>query len=138
MNCHSGIQNVSGQSGVSPEIKKIYTAIDYDPATGEYGTNVRPIEWVRIHNLPDLAYFNHAQHVEVGGLECQTCHGPIEEMEVVYQHSNLTMGWCINCHRETEVNTKGNAYYDNLVKLHGENPMKVEDIGGLECSKCHY
>lgn len=131
MNCHSAIQNVGGATGMSPEIKKIYDAV-------ESGT---PIEWVRIHNLPDLAYFNHAQHVAVGGLECQTCHGQIQEMEVVYQYANLTMGWCINCHRETEVNSKGNEYYAKLVELHGEtskNPLKVQDIGGLECSKCHY
>ena len=135
MNCHTAIKTES------PEIAKIYAAIDYDPSTGEYGDNTKPIEWVRIHNLPDLAYFNHAQHVAVGGLECQTCHGPIEEMEVVYQYSTLTMGWCINCHRETEVNTKDNDYYNKLVELHNEQskePMKVEDIGGLECSKCHY
>jgi len=135
MNCHSEIKTES------EEIQKIYAAIDYDPETKEYGNDIQPIEWVRIHNLPDLAYFNHAQHVKVGGLECQTCHGPIEEMEVVYQHANLTMGWCINCHRETEVNTEDNGYYDKLVKLHEEKskePMKVEDIGGLECSKCHY
>lgn len=141
MNCHSGIQNVGGEPGISPEIAKIYAAIDYDPETGQYGEDTKPIEWIRVHNLPDLAYFNHAQHVKVGGLECETCHGQIEEMEVVYQYSSLTMGWCINCHRETEVNTKGNGYYDKLVKLHNENskePMKVEDIGGLECSKCHY
>jgi len=125
MNCHSLVLPDS------PEIQKIYTAIE---------TNT-PIEWVRVHNLPDLAYFNHAQHVEVGKMECQTCHGPIEEMEVVRQHSNLTMGWCINCHRETNLNTKGNAYYDKLVELHSEvskEPMKVEDNGGLECSRCHY
>lgn len=141
MNCHSQIKNVGGEEGVSEEIAKIYAAIDYDPDTKTYGSDTKPIEWVRIHNLPDLAYFNHAQHVKVGELECQTCHGPIEEMEVVYQYSSLTMGWCINCHRETDVNTKGNEYYDKLVKLHSEQskePMKVEDIGGLECSKCHY
>jgi len=141
MNCHSAIKNVGGQPGVSAEISKIYAAIDFNPETGEYGNNTKPIEWVRIHNLPDLAYFNHAQHVDVAGLECQTCHGPIQEMDVVYQYSNLTMGWCINCHRTTEVNTKDNAYYDKLVKLHKEKskePMKVEDIGGLECAKCHY
>lgn len=141
MNCHSGIKNVGGESGVSKEIAKIYAAIDFDPTTGEYGENVKPIEWVRIHNLPDLAYFNHSQHVKVGGLECQTCHGEIEKMDVVYQYSTLTMGWCINCHRETEVNTKDNDYYTNLVELHNEQskePLKVEDIGGLECSKCHY
>lgn len=135
MNCHTQVKTES------EEIQKIYAAIDYDPATQTYGTNTKPIEWVRIHNLPDLAYFNHSQHVNVGGLECETCHGPIKEMEVVYQYSSLTMGWCINCHRETDVNTKGNEYYDKLVKLHSEQskePMKVEDIGGLECSKCHY
>ncbi len=135
MNCHTQVKKES------PEIQKIYAAIDYDPETQTYGDDIQPIEWVRIHNLPDLAYFNHSQHVQVGGLECETCHGPIEEMEVVYQYSNLTMGWCINCHRETDVNTKGNEYYSNLVKLHNEKskePMKVEDIGGLECSKCHY
>ena len=141
MNCHMSIKNVGGATGVSPEIAKIYAAIDFDPETGEYGDNTKPIEWVRIHNLPDLAYFNHAQHVKVGGLECQTCHGEIQEMEVVYQHATLTMGWCINCHRETEVNSKDNAYYDKLVELHKESskePMTVEDIGGLECAKCHY
>ncbi|MCP4456655.1 MAG: c-type cytochrome [Cytophagales bacterium] len=141
MNCHTDIKNVGGQDGISPEISKIYAAVDYNPDTREYGTNTKPIEWVRVHNLPDLAYFNHSQHVDVAEMECQTCHGPIQEMDVVYQYSNLTMGWCINCHRETDVNTKGNGYYDNLVELHNEKskePMKVEDIGGLECAKCHY
>ena len=136
MNCHQQIATESA------EIQKIYAAIDFDPDTQTYGNNKQPIEWIRIHNLPDLAYFNHSQHVNVGGLECQTCHGPIEEMPVVYQYSKLTMGWCINCHRETEVNAKDNAYYDKLLELHDESasgePMKVEDIGGLECSKCHY
>jgi cytochrome c2 len=130
MNCHAHIQNVGGKEGISPEIQKIYNAVD----------NNQPIEWVRIHNLPDLAYFNHSQHVAVGGLECQTCHGPIEEMEVVYQHSSLTMGWCIDCHRQTEIKSQGNEYYDKLVQLHSEskNALKVKDIGGLECAKCHY
>ena len=135
MNCHSEIKSES------VEVQKIYAAVDYNPTTKEYGTDTKPIEWVRIHNLPDLAYFNHSQHVEVGKVECETCHGSIEEMDVVYQYANLTMGWCINCHRETDVNTRGNGYYDKLVELHKEKskePMKVEDIGGLECSKCHY
>lgn len=128
-NCHNQIRegSLTGQN----EIAKIVKA---------YETNT-PIEWVRVHNLPDLAYFNHAQHVNVGGQECQTCHGPVETMDVVRQHSLLTMGWCIDCHRQTDVNARGNKYYDNLVELHnqsGKGPMKVEDIGGLECSKCHY
>ncbi len=125
MNCHNSIRQES------PEIQKIYAAIEND----------EPIQWVRIHNLPDLAYFNHAQHVKVGGLECESCHGEIQEMEVVQQHSLLTMGWCIDCHRQTEVNTKDNGYYTKLVELHSEtskSPMVVEDIGGLECAKCHY
>ncbi|MFL0685685.1 MAG: c-type cytochrome [Algoriphagus aquaeductus] len=130
MNCHTHIQNVGGKEGISPEIAKIYAAVD----------NNQPIEWVRVHNLPDLAYFNHAQHVAVGGIECQTCHGPIQEMEVVGQHSSLTMGWCIDCHRQTEIATEGNAYYDKLVQLHStsKDALKVKDIGGLECAKCHY
>jgi len=125
MNCHTQVKTNS------PQIQKLTAAYQNDD----------PIEWVRVHNLPDLAYFNHAQHVKVGGIECQTCHGPIEEMEVVQQYSLLTMGWCIDCHRKTEVNTKDNGYYDKLVELHNEESkeaMKVEDIGGLECSKCHY
>ncbi|MTI33287.1 c-type cytochrome [Cytophagales bacterium RKSG123] len=125
MNCHTEIKKDS------PEIQKIYAALEND----------QPIEWVRIHNLPDLAYFNHSQHVKVGEVECQTCHGPIETMDVVYQYADLTMGWCINCHRETELNTEGNDYYTKLVQLHNEHskePMKVVDIGGLECAKCHY
>jgi hypothetical protein len=126
MNCHTQIRN--GTNTGESEIAKIVAAVE---------TN-RPIEWVRIHNLPDLAYFNHSQHVNVAGVECQTCHGPIQEMDVVKQYSLLTMGWCIDCHRKTDVNTKGNAYYDNLLELHNNNAMKVEDIGGLECAKCHY
>ncbi len=125
MNCHNKIK------ASSPEIQKIYAAIEND----------EPIQWVRVHNLPDLAYFNHAQHVKVGGLECEVCHGKVEEMEVIQQHSLLTMGWCIDCHRKTNVNHQGNAYYDKLVEIHNsktKKPMKVEDIGGLECAKCHY
>lgn len=137
MNCHSQIRQ--GTNTGETEIAKIYAAVGFDPQTSTYTGNTKPIEWVRIHNLPDLAYFNHAQHVNVGGIECQTCHGPIQEMEVVQQYSLLTMGWCIDCHRKTDVNTKGNAYYDKLLELHNsKNAMKVEDIGGLECAKCHY
>lgn len=125
MNCHNTIKRES------PEIQKIYKAIE---------TNT-PVEWVRVHNLPDLAYFNHSQHTAVGGLDCENCHGDIKNMEVVQQRTTLTMGWCIDCHRQTDVNSKGNAYYDKLMAAHDEvssKPMKVEDIGGLECAKCHY
>lgn len=130
MNCHTYIKK--GPQYGETEIKKL---------TDAYAAGT-PIKWVRVHNLPDLAYFNHAQHTQVAGLECQKCHGPIEEMEVVKQYSNLTMGWCINCHRETAVNSKDNAYYDRLLKVHEESKKKTdmtaEEIGGLDCSKCHY
>jgi mono/diheme cytochrome c family protein len=129
MNCHNQIK--SGTNTGEIEIGKIVRAFNEN----------KPVEWVRVHNLPDLAYFNHAQHVNVGQIECQTCHGPIQEMDVVRQHSLLTMGWCIDCHRTTEVNSQGNAYYDKLMELHdpsGKSKMTVEDIGGVECSKCHF
>lgn len=134
MNCHRSVKTES------PQIQKIWAAADWNAETLTFGPNQKPIEWVRIHNLPDLAYFNHAQHVNVGGVECQTCHGPIETMDVVRQYSLLTMGWCVDCHRKTDINTRGNEYYDNLVELHNKagKTMKVEDNGGLECAKCHY
>ncbi len=103
-----------------------------------------PIEWLRIHNLPDHAYFNHAQHVTVGKVECQTCHGPVEEMEVVQQYAPLSMGWCINCHRQSEVQFEGNEYYKAYTQYHKEiatgqrDKVTVEEVGGLECQKCHY
>lgn len=103
-----------------------------------------PVEWVRIHNLPDHAYFNHAQHVTVGNLKCQNCHGPVEEMELVYQYSPLSMGWCINCHRQTEVQFKDNDYYKAYERYHEEiksgerSSVTVEEIGGLNCQRCHY
>ncbi len=113
--------------------------------TNENKTKIQgPIEWVRIHNLPDHAYFNHAQHVAVGKVECQTCHGPVEEMEVVAQYSPLSMGWCINCHRQTEVKFADNEYYKSYERYHEEikkgerRAVTVEEIGGLECQKCHY
>ncbi|MEN8248948.1 MAG: c-type cytochrome [Bacteroidota bacterium] len=129
LNCHSSI--TTGTNTGTTEIDKIFAAVE----------NNEPIEWVRVHNLPDLAYFNHAQHVAVGKLECEECHGLIEEMEVVRQYADLTMGWCVNCHRDTELNTKGNAYYDRLVELHEnetDEPFTVEANGGLDCAKCHY
>jgi len=103
-----------------------------------------PIEWKRIHNLPDHVYFNHAQHVAVGKVACQTCHGPAETMVVMKQYAPLSMGWCINCHRETSVKFEENDYYKSYTKYHEEikkgtrDKVTVEDIGGLECQKCHY
>ena len=137
MNCHKVVKTES------KEIQKIYTALGYDPATQKYDTTkARPIQWVRIHNLPDLAYFNHSQHVKVAGIECQQCHGPIQTMKEVYQYSPLTMKWCIQCHKRTETGFKGNAYYDNMIQVHdrlkrGEK-VTAAALGGLECGKCHY
>ncbi len=105
----------------------------------------QPVEWVRIHNLPDHVYFNHAQHVTAGGVECQTCHGPVETMEELGQHSPLSMGWCINCHRETEVKFSENPFYETYQVFHDrikaeemDPKVTVEKIGGTECQKCHY
>lgn len=113
--------------------------------TNEQKKNVQgPIEWTRVHNLPDHVYFNHSQHVVAGKVECQTCHGAVEEMDVLKQDAPLSMGWCINCHRQTEVQFNENDYYKDYAKYHEEiqagtrDKVTVADIGGLECQKCHY
>ena len=137
MNCHKTVKTES------PEIHKIYDALGYDPKTTKYdSTKAHPIQWIRVHNLPDLVYFNHSQHVKVGGIKCQQCHGPVQTMKEIYQYSPLTMKWCIQCHKRTEVNYKGNAYYDNMIAVHdrikrGEK-VTAASLGGIECGKCHY
>ncbi len=142
MNCHKYV--TEGSMTGTTEIAKIYAAVGFDPQTMDYipGYKKQPIKWVKIHNLPDLAYFNHAQHVNVAGLECQECHGPIEEMHEVKQHSELTMGFCIECHRTKEVNFENEYYaglHDKLKARFGkEDAITVQKIGGLECGKCHY
>lgn len=140
MNCHKYVQEgpVTGKT----EIAKIYAALDYDVDKQTYGNNPKPIKWIRVHNLPDHVYFNHSQHVKVGKQECQTCHGPVQEMDTVKQFSPLTMGWCIDCHRKTEVKMEGNPYYTDLhaklkEKFKGK-PITVENMGGIDCGKCHY
>jgi mono/diheme cytochrome c family protein len=151
MNCHKNIADYNGEEDLengytkefyTKEIKKLYDAVGWDEENQAYTGDTKPVKWVRIHNLPDFVYFNHAQHVQVGGVECQTCHGPVEEMEVMYQHSSLTMGWCINCHRETNVKVKDNEYYakihEELSKKYGIEKLTVAQMGGLECGKCHY
>ena len=151
MNCHKNIAEYAGEEDLengytkdfyTKEIKKLYDAVGWDEENQAYTGNTKPVKWVRIHNLPDFVYFNHAQHVQVGGIECQTCHGPVEEMEVMYQHSSLTMGWCINCHRESNVKLKDNEYYtkihEELSKKYGVEELTVAQMGGLECGKCHY
>ena len=151
MNCHMNIAEYNGEEDLEKgytkefytnEIKKLYKAVGWDENTQSYTGETQPVKWVRIHNLPDFVYFNHAQHVSVAGVDCQKCHGPVEEMEIMYQHSSLTMGWCINCHRETNVNIKDNAYYtkihEELSKKYGVEKLTAAQMGGLECGKCHY
>ena len=149
MNCHKTISEVSAKTlaegktygkDYNVEIQKLYDAVGWDGSA--YTGDSKPVKWIRIHNLPDFAYFNHSQHVSVAGIECQTCHGPVEEMEIVSQHSPLTMGWCINCHRETNVKVKDNGYYtkihEELSKKYGVDQLTAAQMGGLECGKCHY
>ena len=157
MNCHKSIYEYKGNPEgptaddlangytnefYTKEIKKLYKAVGWDEENQKYTGESQPVEWVRIHNLPDFAYFNHSQQVSVGGIECQTCHGPVEEMEIMYQYSPLTMGWCIDCHRETNVKVEGNEYYEKihaeLSKKYGVENLTAAQMGGLECGKCHY
>jgi len=151
MNCHMNIAEYNGEEDLengytkdfySKEIKKLYAAVGWDEENQKYTGETQPVKWVRIHNLPDHVYFNHAQHVEVGEIQCQTCHGPVEEMEIMYQHSPLTMGWCIDCHRESNIKVESNEYYtkihEELSKKYGVEKLTVAQMGGLECGKCHY
>ena len=132
------------------QIKLLYKYAGWDPEKKDYirdekgNIKATPIQWVKIHNLPDHVYFNHAQHVAVGKVQCQQCHGNIEEMDEVYQFAPLSMGWCINCHRQTEVQFTNNNYYSIFTKYHEElksgkrTKVTESDLGGLECQKCHY
>jgi hypothetical protein len=159
MNCHMTISEYTGEELVredgskvdgTAEIHKIYEHTGWDPASRSYANPSTPVEWVRIHNLPDHVYFNHSQHTVAGQVQCQTCHGEIQKMDEVKQFADLSMGWCINCHRETKVNfvdssgTKGNQFYSIYEKYHDEikrglrDSVTVNDIGGTECQKCHY
>ena len=151
MNCHENIAEYNGEEDLEKgytrdfytnEIKKLYKAVGWDENSQSYTEDTEPVKWVRIHNLPDFVYFSHAQHVTVAGVDCQKCHGPVEEMEVLYQHSPLTMGWCLNCHKETNIKVKDNEYYtkihEELSKKYGVEELTVAQMGGLECGKCHY
>ena len=157
MNCHMAINEYKGPDKLvdgdgnekdgTAEIQKLYTSM---PALSmvNYGmpSKAQPIAWVRIHNLPDHVYFNHSQHVKVGKVQCQTCHGEIQKMNEVYQFADLSMGWCINCHRNSQVQFKDNGFYSIYEKYHEEikngtldtSRITVEKIGGTECQKCHY
>ncbi len=150
MNCHKNISEVSDTTATAEhskafydeQINKLYTAVGWDKATQKYTGKTQPVKWVRIHNLPDFVYFNHSQHVTVAGIECQTCHGPVQEFELMKQFSPLTMGWCVDCHRKTDVKMEGNEYYTKihaeLSKKYGVDKLTAAQMGGLECGKCHY
>ncbi len=153
MNCHVGISEVAeettvewdgqtyGKTELDKEIQKIYAASGWDPETLEYTGKTQPIKWIRVHNLPDHVNFMHAQHVTVAGVDCKQCHGPVETMDEMYQFSPLTMGWCIDCHRETNVDLKGNPYYEKihkqLAEKYGTDQVTIAQLGGMECGKCH-
>jgi cytochrome c551/c552 len=159
MNCHAAINDYTrgpklyredgSEVDGTAEIQKLYSYTGYDPKAGKYTQPGKPIEWIKIHNLPAYVFFSHAQHIRAGQVQCQTCHGPIQEMNEVKQFAELSMGWCINCHRTTKVNFpdssgNGNKFYGIYEKFHqdlktGEkDSVTVENIGGTECQKCHY
>jgi cytochrome c553 len=161
MNCHAAINDYTKgpklfrEDGTevdgTQEIQKLYSYTGYDPKTGRYNPeSAHPVEWTKIHNLPDHVFFSHAQHTKAGQVQCQTCHGPIQEMNEVKQFAPLSMGWCINCHRTTKVNftdssgNNGNKFYNIYEHFHtdlrtgAKDSVTVENIGGTECQKCHY
>jgi mono/diheme cytochrome c family protein len=141
MNCHKGISETANP-GSKEEIAKIYAAAGWDPAKAAYTGVTKPLVWNKVHVLPDFVFFPHSQHVMVGKVECETCHGNVKEMTTVKQFSPLTMGWCIDCHRTTEVKMDGNPYYEKLHAAlkakYGKQPITVAKMGGLDCAKCHY
>lgn len=150
MNCHKSIAEVSDTTATAEyskvfydkEIDKLYKAVGWDKVNQKYTGITQPVKWVRIHNLQSFVYFNHSQHVTVGGVACQTCHGPVQTYEVQKQFAKMTMGWCIDCHRTTNVKTEGNDYYkkihEELSKKYGVAKLTAAQMGGLECGKCHY
>jgi len=154
MNCHMGINEYAkgpqlfredgSKVDGTAEIQKLYQYAGWDPGAKKYTGKGKAIEWIRIHNLPDHVYFNHSQHVTAGKQQCQTCHGEIQKMDEVYQFTDLSMGWCINCHRESKVQFTENKFYSIYEKFHEDlkkgnmDSVTVEKIGGTECQKCHY
>jgi cytochrome c551/c552 len=160
MNCHTAINDYKGErlerengDRINPdeELKKLYSFTGYDPEKRKYTKPGKPVEWIKIHNLPDHVFFSHAQHVRAGKVQCQTCHGPVQEMDEIKQFADLSMGWCINCHRTTRVDfpdsaqrKNGNKFYTTYQNIYRDlkygkiDSVTVETIGGTECQKCHY
>lgn len=161
MNCHKNITTYSKGPKLydddgheidgNKELQKLFAYAGFDPSkpTQWDPSKAKPIQWERIHNLPDHVYFNHSQHIRAGKVQCQTCHGEITAMDEVQQFSELSMGWCVNCHRETKVDFAydskgGNQFYSIYERFQRDfrekkmDSVTVKDIGGLECQKCHY
>lgn len=143
MNCHKAIKQ--GPETGKDEIAKIYKSVGWNPDSMRYLTKEEPVKWVKVHNLPDFVFFSHQQHVVVGKQACENCHGDVTKMDAVEQQRPLTMGWCIDCHRTTDVtkNLQENKYYERLhenlkKKYKRDDKFTVENIGGLECARCHY
>jgi len=116
MNCHSMLEKQT------IEIEKLKEAVQQQS----------PIRWIKIHNLPDFVYFNHSQHV-LSGVACQQCHGPVETMDRVKQVAPLTMGWCLQCHREHAKIPAAEFERAKLTLTHKQKP-----VPGLDCASCHY
>jgi hypothetical protein len=131
INCHVLVKE--GSRSGEFEIDKIYQAID----------NNKPIKWIKVHNLPDHVFFSHAQHVVAGKIDCKQCHGDVASMDQITQVNDLSMGWCVKCHRETGVQFD-NKFYGKYEQLHKDlkagkiDKVTVEKIGGTDCMKCHY
>lgn len=159
MNCHMAINEYTGKDKIykedgsevngTAEIQKLYKYAGFDPKVSKKWdpSKAKQIEWTKVHNLPDHVYFNHSQHVKVGKVQCQTCHGEIQKMDVAQQFADLSMGWCINCHRTTQVQFKDNGFYSIYQKFHEDlKSGKIDStrgiteakLGGTECQKCHY
>jgi hypothetical protein len=161
MNCHKTIteyretspklyDELGNEINGTGEIQKLFKYAGFDPKNPNNWdpSKAKPIEWEKIHNLPDHVYFNHSQHIRAGKVQCQTCHGEITDMHEVKQASELSMSWCINCHRQTKVDfntdSTGNQFYSIYEKFHNDikngrmDSVTVKDIGGTECQKCHY
>ena len=132
MNCHLIVRK--GTRSGTFEINKVIAS---------YETQ-KPIEWIKVHNLPDHVFFSHAQHVTVGKVDCAECHGDVKKMDVIKQVSDLSMGWCIDCHRTKKLDVRNNQFYSQYRALaeklkNGEiDSVTVTMVGGRECMKCHY
>jgi len=167
MNCHKAVSE--GSTTGTEEIAKIYEAAGFDASTFKYSGETKPVNWVKVHNLPDHVYFNHSQHVVVGGLDCKQCHGDmtketvakvmtieelnaIDDNEIKFTRPTLTMGWCIECHGQKEIDIQSDGVSDYYKEIHDrlkgdkktytkyleDDKITVAELGGWECAKCHY